>query len=438
MSWGRLFFCGGAALLALVARAGETPEPEPPWPEVRAATFALVWETVNEAYFDPQFGGVDWAAVRERYAAELPAATDKAGLRGLLQRMLGELGKSHFAILPREATVFTPEERSRVGTAGLEVGWVEDAVVVLRVDAGGPAAQAGLTPGEVVRSAAGHEVERLARVLAEGGAAPATAGRMIAQWVQGQLRAPVGSAVELSVERPPEPPRPVAVVTADHPGEWTEPVGNFPALPLRWETELTDGIGVARFNVYARQVMRPLREFFLALPAEGGLVLDLRGNGGGLSIMAAGLSGYLCERQTWLGTMQLRQGMLQFVAYPQTGAFRGPLAVLVDGGTASTAEIMAAGLQAAGRARVFGERSAGQALPSAFKQLPSGDLFQYAIADVKVGRGVSLEGAGVEPDESVRRTRADLAAGRDPVLARAKEWLRSSVAASTNSGVTGR
>lgn len=438
MSWGRLLFCGGAALLAFVARAGENPEPEPPWPEVRAATFALVWETVNEAYFDPQFGGVDWAAVRERYAAELPAATDKAGLRGLLQRMLGELGKSHFAILPREATVFTPEERSRVGTAGMQVAWVDGAVRIVRQDAGGPAEQAGLLAGDAIRAVANHSLDHWAGVLAEHGQTPEAARRLMTLWVQGLVQAPVGTQLSVMVERAAGERRVVELTTAEHPGEWTEPVGNFPAQPLRWETRREDGIGVMSFNVFARQVMRPLRDFLLSLPEGSGLVIDLRGNGGGLGIMAAGLSGYLCDRQTWLGTMQMRQGVMQFIAHPQAGAFAGRVAILVDQGSASTAEIMAAGLQAAGRARVFGERSAGQALPSAFKKLPTGDLLQYAIADVKVGRGVSLEGRGVEPDEFVVRAAADLLAGRDPVLARAKEWLHSGMAPATSGGVTGR
>jgi carboxyl-terminal processing protease len=86
---------------------------------------------------------------------------------------------------------------------------------------------------------------------------------------------------------------------------------------------------------------------------------------------------------------------------------------------------MAAGLQEAGRARVFGENSPGAALPSLFKALPTGDLLQYAVADLETPRGVLIEGRGVRPDESVGRTVADLAAGRDPVLAAAEAWLDS-------------
>ena len=91
--------------------------------------------------------------------------------------------------------------------------------------------------------------------------------------------------------------------------------------------------------------------------------------------------------------------------------------------SASTSEIMAAGLREAGRARIFGERSAGAAMPSAFKTLPTGDLFQYAIGDVTTPKARAIEGEGVKPDVVVAPAPADLAAGRDPALDAARAWV---------------
>jgi carboxyl-terminal processing protease len=139
--------------------------------------------------------------------------------------------------------------------------------------------------------------------------------------------------------------------------------------------------------------------------------------------MAAGIAGCLMTREVLLGQMKLRQGVMNFPVYPQEGAFLGPVAVLIDGSSASTSEILAAGLRDLGRARVFGERSAGAALPSAFKELPTGDLLQYAIADLLTPKGASIEGKGVEPDEAMAATRQDLIAGRDAVRAAAERWL---------------
>ncbi|MDP2139094.1 MAG: S41 family peptidase [Candidatus Didemnitutus sp.] len=423
----------GAATL----RALEEPPGGRPWEEVRREAFALVWETVNEAYFDPQFGGVDWAAVRARYEPGLNSATDNGALRGLLQQMLAELGSSHFAILPREAAVFAPDERMRLGTSGAEVGWVDGAVVITRLVAGGPAGAAGLQAGDAWRAIDGREIAELKRWLDAGGIRPLRQGRALAQWVQAQLRGPVGSEIIAMVESPGEPARAVTLTIAAHEGAWSEPVGNFPSFPVDIETHHSDGLGYLRFNVFARQVMKPVREFLMGLQRDEGLVLDLRGNSGGIGIMAAGLSGWLCTQQVWLGTMQMRQGVMQFMAFPQEGAFTGPVAVLIDGGSASTSEIMAAGLQANNRVRVFGDASAGEALPSSFKQLPTGDLFQYAIADVITPQRRSLEGNGVRPDVRIVRTRADLAAGRDLVRTAAEEWLQSMRRSSSSHAHTG-
>src|SRR6478752_5856915 len=80
---------GGAA-----DNAGEAAVPATPvesWESQREKTFEFVWTTVNEAYFDAAFGGVDWAAIKVKYQPLLCRAEDKAALRGLLQAMLSEL-----------------------------------------------------------------------------------------------------------------------------------------------------------------------------------------------------------------------------------------------------------------------------------------------------------------------------------------------------------
>ena len=93
---------------------------------------------------------------------------------------------------------------------------------------------------------------------------------------------------------------------------------------------------------------------------------------------------------------------MNFAIFPRAEPFRGPLAVLVDGSSASTSEILAGGLKDIHRARIFGTRTAGAALPSVVSRLPNGDGFQYAIANYISQGGEPLEGIGVIPDEEVR------------------------------------
>lgn len=417
-----LIFCAGRGETA----APSIPEAPDDWPVIRDRTFNVVWETVNESYYDPTFGGVDWAAVREKYRAGLSAAKDKAELRGLLEAMLAELRRTHFSILPREMAVFTPAERVRIGTAGVEVAFVEGAVVVGAVKPGAAGDKAGLQPGEQLLAINQWELEPLAAYLRQSGSSPARSGFYLTQLAASHLQSAVGSIVGVRVRGLDGEERAVELTIGAHEGAWSEPMGDFPSTPVECVARTgEDGLAYLHFNAFVRPVMKDIRALLRSVPADGGLVIDLRGNPGGITLMADGISGWLSDRTFLLATMHLRQGHMGFTVTPQAGAFLGPLAVLIDSRSASTSEIMAAGLQEAGRARIFGETSPGAALPSVFKALPTGDLFQYAIADLQTPRGILIEGRGVIPDEAVGRTRADLAAGRDPVLAAARRWLET-------------
>jgi carboxyl-terminal processing protease len=103
--------------------------------------------------------------------------------------------------------------------------------------------------------------------------------------------------------------------------------------------------------------------------------------------------------------------------------FGGPVAILVDSLTGSASECFAGGMQSIGRARVFGQRSMGQALPALFDRLPNGDTLIHAYGDFVTANGTRLEGRGVVPDEEVPLTREDLLAGRDAALERALHWI---------------
>lgn len=140
--------------------------------------------------------------------------------------------------------------------------------------------------------------------------------------------------------------------------------------------------------------------------------------------MAPGIAGVLKKEQSSLGTMHMRSGYQNFAVFPQENPYLGPVVILTDGGSASTSEIFAGGMQEIGRAVVVGERTAGAALPSIFQKLPTGALFQYAIADFKTPKGTLIEGRGVAPNVEVKLTRRSLLDGRDIQLDAAIEQIQ--------------
>jgi carboxyl-terminal processing protease len=210
-------------------------------------------------------------------------------------------------------------------------------------------------------------------------------------------------------------------------GELTH-FGNLPPEYVWIDSRKIGNVGYIRFNLFLDlvRVMSGFSDLVGSCMQCDGLIIDLRGNPGGIGGMAMGMAGWLVDKSDQrLGTMVMRDNQLNFVVNPRPEVFRGPVAILMDGTSASTSEIFAGGLKDLGRARIFGTRSAAAALPSIIEKLPNGDGFQYAMANYISQGGKALEGNGVIPDEEVKLTREALLAGRDSVVDAAIKWIHS-------------
>ena len=114
----------------------------------------------------------------------------------------------------------------------------------------------------------------------------------------------------------------------------------------------------------------------VAAPFDG-VLIDLRGNPGGVAGTAVGVAGYLLNERVELGVMKHRGSELKLLVYPRRTnlarrriePFEGPVAVITDGGSASTSEVFVAGLKDHGRVRQFGQPTAGLALPAVIETM---------------------------------------------------------------------
>lgn len=220
----------------------------------------------------------------------------------------------------------------------------------------------------------------------------------------------------------------------EHEGEGR--LGHFGSIPaaMRADTiELSGGgwVGRVAFESWMPQLATRLHAALEAMRSADGIVIDLRGNGGGLAAMVVGVAGHFVRDSVHLGTQRTRRGALRFTAVPRhvgvdgtiVAPFAGPLAILVDERTGSASEVFAAGMQASGRGRVFGRTTAGIVLPATIDVLPNGDLLLHAVADFVAADGTRLEGRGVIPDRQIASTRREGLDGRDPVLEAAVRWI---------------
>jgi carboxyl-terminal processing protease len=396
-------------------------------------TFDAAWTIIRDSHFDPGMNGVDWQAVRAELGPRAARAQSDGELRQVIREMLGRLGLSHFALIPsgRDGTGDAPRDLS--GDPGFDVRLVGSSLLVTNVDTGSGAAAAGIRPGWKLMSVEAFPVTEILARLTD--TMPERL-RHVEAWrlLETRLRGPQGSRVALmfddgvrdlgvSVERRAETGQPVKV-------------GNLPTMHVRVDSEEKrtprgGRAGVVRFNVWMTAIDAPIQQAIDRFRTADGIVIDLRGNPGGLAAMIMGISGHFLTERKPLGTMKGRDNELRFAANPRlvngsgerVEPFGGPVAILIDGMTGSASECFAGGMQALGRARIFGQPSMGQALPAFFNTLPNGDVLIHATADFVTANGTRLEGRGVIPDEMVPVERKDLLAGRDATLDAALAWI---------------
>lgn len=391
------------------------------------ASFDQVWETVRDRQWDPEFDHDAWAAARDELRPRVESAMTDGEARAAMNELLGRLGKSHFGIIPRQAYEEIESGEIGSGDIGLTVRLRDEALLVLRVREGSPAAEAGVQTGWTIESIDGREASALIEAAAEA----ETVQRMettCALVAQSRLSGEAGDPVEIVFRDADGEARSMEIVRGDAPGRLSK-FGNLPEMRVAVDAKTVDGgVGYFGLNVFFDPpTVLPAFETWVKGHLDApGLIIDLRGNIGGIGAMAMAMGGWLVdEPNQYLGTMYLQGSTLRFVLNPRVASYDGPVAVLIDELSASNSEVLSGGLQDLGRARIFGERSAGLVLLSTAEILPNGDGFQYAFAGYESASGTTLEGAGVTPDERVIETAASVRSGADPVLRAALDWIAS-------------
>ena len=375
-----------------------------------------VWRTISDNYYDPSFNGVDWPAVRERYRKLADAAPDDFEFYGLCELMTAELRDSHTRYEPPlpPPDPSQPAE-TRGGVAGFTLGKVGGRTVVLRVDAGAAAGRAGVRPGQVVRAVNGRAVEDVEAEIRR---------RIAGASSERSLQNVVGMSILYGhVWGLPRRLR-----LEDFAGrEFEHEVVREPRDGVRLEARrLASGFAYIAFDAWRPPAGRRFNEELEKLRDAPGLVIDLRGNGGGQTDVMLDIASNFFPRETYYGAFRRRDGGLdKYFTRKPARLYDGPVAILIDEASASASETFAAFLQEAGRARVFGRQSAGSTHNMRSTRLPHGGTVHYSIRAYITPRGRDPEGAGVVPDEAVPLSLSDLRAGRDAAVEAAENWLRA-------------
>lgn len=320
-------------------------------------------------------------------------------IQGAIRGLVESLGDPYSAY-------FTPEEyeewqRGLAGEytgVGMEItvrgGWI----TVVTPLPGTPAEAAGVQPGDVILEVDGESTE----------------GWTLEQ-ASLRIRGPEGAPVTLKVRHPDGRVEVLTVVRA-----------RIKVEAVRAQYLEEPKVGYVRILRFDEEAPALVGQALFSFPLEGlrGIVLDLRNNPGGLLSSAVEVASFFVDRGPIVRTRGPSFG--ERVYNSRGNSFPNlPLAVLVNGGTASGAEIVAGAIQDHGVGVLVGQKTFGKGLIQEFVlRLPDGGMVKLTTGQYLTPKGREVHDAGLSPDIEVPRERAE---GEDLELQAALKWIASQV-----------
>jgi carboxyl-terminal processing protease len=389
-------------------------------------SFETVWQTVNQAHYDPTFAGVDWKAIHAQYKPLMVAAENEDESFTVINRMLFELNLSHLlAVYPDDMKRYMPVLFAE-GDIGADVRLLDEKAVITMVRAGSPAEQAGLQPGFIIEQIDGKPVEQIVR---EGEALlippfnPRNRLNNLSGIILGHICGPPDTTVNINFYDK-DGMRKESVIKRKSRGRASVAMDAMPPYYVEFEAkQLQNNIGYVRFNHWAEPADSNFIAFLDSMRAKRGLIIDLRGNPGGFLSVVHTITKHLLKNKTRVSSWNFRNQRVEYSFDPVPGAYRGPVVILMDVRSTSSSEYFAGSMQSIKRAVIVGERSPGYLLIANWKKLLNGASFMYAFAQPIMPDGKMIEGNGVVPDIEVRLDRDALLKGTDTQLEAAKNHI---------------
>jgi carboxyl-terminal processing protease len=319
--------------------------------------------------------------------------------RGMIRGMVAEIGDPYTTYVePVMHELQTDNLTGEYGGIGAYIRQDEDGYYHIIPFENGPAARAGIVEGDLLVAVNSNRIEPFFNQ-----------DELLAL-----IRGPVGTKLSLTMR------------VADSAEEITLTDIEREAFPIPSVTEYIlpshPSIGVIAISIFSDKTGSEVERAYQNLVAEGveGIILDLRGNTGGLLDAGIEVARFFLKDGVVLIEKRKGGGERTYLVESEGLASEAPLAVLVDAGTASASEVVAAALQGNRRAQLFGSHTFGKGSVQLVLELSDGSSLYVTNSQWETPAGLVLDSEGLQPDVPID---SDLS-GPDPVMEAAAASLQ--------------
>ncbi len=358
--------------------------------------FLSAWHALNSQYIDSTFNHQEWPKWKDRY---FRAIKTKQDCYLAINTMLESLNDPYTRFLP--PSEFEEQDRNidaKLFGIGVHISKIKDNVVVVNVIEDTPAYKAKLKMGDIIF--------KVNDTLTKG-----LTLKEVAQIVRGKA----GTVVNLTIIR--EKKELIKKVTREE----------IYIKSVKHKILENKYAYINLSSFISSDATEEMRQALKKTNNTQGLILDLRGNNGGLLPNAILISNMFLSKGTIVSIVDKNGNKQTIKAKHSRMLSTKPMVILINGGSASASEILSGALKENNRAKLVGGKTFGKGLVQKIHQLPDGSGINITVAKYLTPNGNDINKKGIEPDYLVKLTKKDFINLKDPQLDKAIEVLAMEV-----------
>lgn len=366
--------------------------------ESDAVMYDMVWKIVNTKFLDQTNNGQNWTKWRHKYDDKIKTTEDA---QVAIDTMIASLNDKYTRFVPQKEF---EEERNMIKGSlfgiGIQIGLRDGKILIISPIEDTPGERAGLLAEDEILEIDGVSTKDLSIDKAAE-----------------KIRGKKGTIVELLIKRKGEPNKTYKIVRDE-----IEIKSISQKLPENFK--LDDRLAYIRISSFmGRNTGSEFQDLMLKNKDKEGIIIDLRGNTGGLLSNAIHISNLFLDNEIIVSTVD-RDGYKDTSKSTKRCFSTQPIVVLINKGSASASEIMSGALKDNNRAILIGENTFGKGLVQEVKSLsPFGSGLNITVQKYLTPNGTDINKKGIAPDIEVKLTADDIKAKNDIQLKKAQEVL---------------